>query len=964
MSRTPRAHRALALAAALAVTAAATPAIAEPAPAGDPSTYIVTLAERPLATYDGGVAGIAATKPGKGRKVDTTSPDAKRYRERLTSRHDQVAASVGATASGHYSVVSNGFTAELTPAQAVRLHTTAGVVSVVPDRLHKALDDRNSSDFLGLSGEGGLWSALGGTAEAGKGIVVGVIDTGIWPENPSFAGPELGDEPPTQADPYRPYRSGTTTVMRKADGSTFTGTCQTGQEFTADLCNQKLVSARYFGKGWLAGNDPAALGEYVSPRDGGGHGSHTAGTAAGNHGVAASVNGIGHGTISGVAPGAAIAVYKALWNDQGTTTDILAAIDQAVADGVDVINYSVGGQSESPVLDPINIAFLHAAAAGVFVAAAGGNSGPSASTLDNTMPWVTTVAATTIAPYLGDVRLGDGTLLHGASSTVTAPYGPHPLAVATSVKAGAATDDDASQCAAGSLDPAKAAGKIIYCVRGVTPRVDKSAEVKRAGGVGMILGNPSDQDTLGDAHTVPSVHINHPDTGTLTAYAATQGATATLLPATSGGPSYPQVAAFSSRGPSTTNQADLLKPDISAPGVAILAAVSPPGNQGKDFDFYSGTSMATPHIAGLAALYLGEHPTMSPSSIKSAMMTTAYDTKTPDLHAQGAGHVDPARMLRPGLVYDATYADWLGYVEGLGIDTQTGVAPIATSNLNYPSIAVGRLFGTRTITRRVTALTPGVYHATLDLPGFKTKVTPSTLVFKTAGETKEFAVRIEMTAKTGSTTTPGTLTWTSGDTTVRSPLVVTPLSAQAPAEVNGTGTDGSVTFDVVPGVDKFPLAAYGPVSADHVPGTVSPSEIWGKEIAVQVPEDAKALAFHLTPGSDQEVGALVFSEGEHGREFEAWVTRWEDFRTVLARPKARTYIMVVVTLGNTDTPYSTQVNLVTAQSVGTLRAEPRKGKVTPGVAFPVTATWTGAGERRGTGYIEYPNGTGTVVTIN
>ncbi|OPG03502.1 S8 family serine peptidase [Microbispora sp. GKU 823] len=982
MSRNTRVHRALTLAAALAVTATA-PGVAQPAAAAAPpataaTPYIVTLAEPPLATYDGGVQGIAPTKGGKGRKVDTTSANARRYRERLTRRQDEVARGVGATATAHHAVASNSFTAELAPAQALRLHATQGVVSVVPDTLHKALDDRVSTDFLRLPGDRGLWAGLGGADKAGKGVVVGVIDTGIWPENHSFAGPALGTEPPTDAAPYRPYLKDGVTVMKKADGSTFTGLCQTGEEFTANLCNQKVISARYFGEQWMKGNPPDKRADYISPRDAQGHGSHTAGTAAGDKDVPAAANGIDFGTISGVAPGAAIAVYKALWQgkDGGTTggytSDLVAAVDQAVADGVDVINYSIGSSvGESAVDDPIQLAFLAAAQAGVFVSTAGGNSGPDPSTLDNTAPWTTTVAAGTIAPYQGEVRLGDGTAYRGTSTTVVAPLGPKPLVTAVSVKAGTASDSDAQVCAAGSLDPAKAAGKIVYCVRGVTTRVDKSAEVKRAGGAGMVLGNPSDQDTDADLHAVPTVHVNAPDADKIAAYADTAGATATLLPASSDGVPYPQVASFSSRGPALSAKGDLLKPDITAPGSAILAAVAPPGNAGKNFDFYSGTSMATPHIAGLATLYLGRHPLLSPMAIKSAMMTTAYDTKTPDVFAQGAGHVDPARMLDPGLVYDAGAEDWFGFLEGLGIATGTGVKPLAASDLNYPTVSVSELFGSRTVTREVTAVTPGVYKASIGLPGYKTKIKPSTLVFKKAGETKNFTVTMEMLPETTPATATGTLTWTGAGTSVRSAIVATPLSARAPAEVKGTGADGSVTFEVTPGLRKFTITPYGPVSADEAPGSVSDTEAWGREVPVTIPEDAKAAAFKIT-GIDPEaqVGGMLFYDGNGTREFESWVFGLDgDNRGVLSNPRPGRHTLVVLSLGDlpgtTSTAFTTQINVVTGNDArGALTVTPAKPKVTVGTPFPLTASWTGAAQRTNTGYVEYPNGGGTIVTIN
>jgi hypothetical protein len=238
----------------------------------------------------------------------------------------------------------------------------------------------------------------------------------------------------------------------------------------------------------------------------------------------------------------------------------------------------------------------------------------------------------------------------------------------------------------------------------------------------MVLVNLTGSSLDGDFHSVPTVHINTPDSLVFKAYAATAGAQATLLKGGTAAP-YPQVAAFSSRGPSVAGKGDLLKPDISAPGVSILAAVAPPTNSGRNFDFESGTSMATPHISGRAALYLGKFPTLSPMQVKSAMMTTAVDTKTAtgaaatDPFAHGSGEVTPARMFNPGLVYDSSDVDWLGYLEGIGIATGTGVPAIDPSDYNAPSIAIGQLLGSQTVTRPVTAVTPGLYRATINVPG-------------------------------------------------------------------------------------------------------------------------------------------------------------------------------------------------------------------------------------------------------
>ncbi|MFI6961637.1 S8 family serine peptidase [Streptomyces sp. NPDC050255] len=971
----------------------ATPASAT-GPASPPAagTYLITLADQPLVTYDGSVDDLPATRPTAGKKLDVTSANAKRYRSHLTDEQTHVAKEVGATVSQHYAVTTNTFSAHLNAAQLVQLARTEGVTNIAPDRFHQATDDKNSADFLGLSGRKGLWAALGGTAKAGRGIVVGDIDTGIWPESASFKAPALTARKstgkpggkPTKNDLYRPYLDGTTTVMHKADGTTFTGTCQTGESFTAAACNEKIISARYFGEGWLRRVPESNRGGYISPRDSEGHGTHTASTAAGNAGVRATADGNDLGTISGVAPAATVAVYKALWQskdgtqDGGLTSDLVAAIDQAVADGVDVINYSLGTTSESDYDAPSQVALRNAAAAGIFVATAGGNAGPEAASLDNTAPWTTTVAAGTIAPYTGTVTLGNGKSYTGISTSVHDTVGSAPLVRAAAVKNADADTADADLCTAGTLDPALTAGKTVVCDRGVIARIDKSAEVKRAGGIAMVLVNRRNESSDGDLHSIPTVHLSGSDATAVRDYAATDDATATL---TSGGKgaTYPQVAGFSSRGPSLVGKGDLLKPDITAPGATILAAVAPPGNHGRDFDFYSGTSMATPHIAGLAALYLSEHPTWSPMSIKSAMMTTASPTKSDDgknsgdVFAQGAGEVEARAMLRPGLVYDSNEKDWLAYLEGVGIDTRTGTEAIDPSDLNYPSIAIGELFGTQTVTRTVTATSAGTYRAKVDLPGIKATVSPSVLHFSHAGQKRTFTVKLDVTTARSGALDTGSLTWTSGRTTVRSPIAVTPQSVHAPDEVKGTGTSGETTYSVTPATSTLTATVNGPVSSPLTKGTLTGTAA-ETYYEVNIPAGTKAsqITIHFDPAADTIVG-VVWGRMVDGVPQDGAFADPDSNGTStisLRQPNAGKLFVAVIAVGSTDdtvTPYTYQVNNITEDSpvTGKVTVTPDHARVTPGTPTDLTATWSGVpAGARSTVWIEYPNGAGTLLTLN
>ncbi|WP_081790573.1 S8 family serine peptidase [Nocardioides sp. URHA0032] len=868
-------------------------------------TYVVVLRDPAAASYRGGISGLKAAVPARG-SFSARSPRTRSYVSHLARSQRQVASSVGVTPRVSYSLTTNGFGAHLTAKQAAQLSTDPRVKQVVRSELLHLQDATTSTGYLGLEGDDGVWQDLGGPAQAGKGVVVGVVDTGIAPENPSFAGDPLGTD-----DGPEPYRDGDSIVFHKSDGTDFHGICETGEQFTADDCTQKIIGARYFIDGFGAGNiGDASTGEYVSPRDGTSHGSHTASTAAGDHDVTTS-----KGThISGVTPAAKIAVYKACWSgrnpagedDDGCSTlDLLSAIDAAVADGVDVINYSIGGGPAQTTDSLTDQAFMAAATAGIFVAAAGGNSGPDASTLDNAAPWETTVAASTFPAPEATVRLGDGTTALGASITVPS------AGVAGSFVYGAdAAQPDARHpelCGTGTLDPTKVDGGIVLCDRGVVARVEKSAEVKRAGGVGMVLVNTSPDSTDVDEHSVPTIHVDARYADQLHAYAETPGATVTLVAGNAGAdPSAPtpQIAGFSSRGPVEADGSDIIKPDVAAPGVNVLAAVANPQDGGPRWGYMSGTSMASPHVAGLAALYLGSNPGASPAEIKSALMTSATDTvdaegrPDPEPFAQGNGQVVPRHYLDPGLVYLNDADDWSSYLAGLGEATPSGVSPIDGSDLNLASIGIGSLPGRQTVTRTVTATRPGTFTATVTgLDGVQADVQPSTLTFGEAGEQHTFTVTfLRDDAPLGEFTT-GYLTWSDGRTDVRSALAVRPVAFDAPAEVAAGGTSGSADVTVSVGdTSDVPLTVEGLAHGSRVEGT---GTVGGPthRYAVTVPDGATFARFDLD-AADQtgDVDLLVYRVDESSGNVwfvDASATDSPDEELDLEQPVPGTYIAEV-----------------------------------------------------------------------
>ncbi|MDR7272912.1 hypothetical protein J2X20_005597 [Pelomonas saccharophila] len=805
--------------------------------AQDRKTYIVQLKDEPAASYQGTVSGYAATQPAAGEPFRFGSAAVQAYVGYLSQQQSNVISLVGnAPILATYKTVFNGFAARLTDDEARTLAANSQVVGLWQDEARQ-LDTISTSKFLGLTAPGGLWSQMaGGSAVKGENLVVGIVDGGIWPENPAFFdrvdANGVPSNNPADAQVYAPAPA------------TFTGTCVPGPGIDpAKHCNNKLVGIRHFNAGFNASGQvlhwtdfPSSGRDSVSGATGhGGHGDHTASTAAGNSGPSAIVNGIALGQASGMAPRARVAAYKVCWTyvnaaaTDGTgsqnscyTTDSVAAIDQAVADGVNVINYSISG-SQTSVNDPVEQAFYRAARAGVFVAASAGNSGPGTA-VAHISPWLTTVAASTHdRAFSGDVTLGNAAKYTGASLNNLATLIGKPIVRAEDAGiAGASANLNLCFSNPLELDPAKVAGKIVVCTRGTNARVDKSLAVLNAGGVGMVMMD-NGAGLVAEAHSVPTVHVTSADGAAIKTYAQTAGATADISQFYIGTTAAPIMANFSSRGP---NQGDsnVLKPDLTAPGVDIIAQVTPDLTQaqrdavaagtlvpGPAWASYQGTSMSSPHVAGLALLLKQAHPTWGPGAIKSALMTTAYTTLNDNLTglsngllpwSQGAGHVQPNKATDPGLVYNSGSNDWIKYqckVNKPAVQPQSDCTTIGTlsetSDLNLPSMTAGTVIGSVTFPRTVTNVgsSSATYTATASVPGFTTVVTPSSLTLA-PGASASFTVKLTATTAVEGAWNYGQLVWSdgAGGHSVRSPIqakVGKPITA--PADVTGTTLSGT-----------------------------------------------------------------------------------------------------------------------------------------------------------------------------
>lgn len=705
----------------------------------------------------------------------------------------------------------NGFAAVLSPHEATKLSEMDEVVSVFPSQRKKhTLHTTRSWEFVGL--EKGLGREqlkkqkktrnLLEKARYGDQIIVGMVDNGVWPESKSFSDEGMGPIP-----------------------KSWKGICQTGVAFNSSHCNRKLIGARYYLKGYESDNGPLnTTTDYRSPRDKDGHGTHTASTVAGRRVHNVSALGYAPGTASGGAPLARLAIYKVCWPIPGQTKvkgntcyeeDMLAAIDDAIADGVHVLSISIGTSTPfTYAKDGIAIGALHATKNNIVVACSAGNSGPGPSTLSNPAPWIITVGASSVdRAFVTPLVLGNGMKLMGQSVT---PYKlkkkMYPLVFAADVVVpGVPKNNTAANCNFGSLDPKKVKGKLVLCLRGgIALRIEKGIEVKRAGGVGFILGNTPENgfDLPADPHLLPATAVSSEDVTKIRNYIkSTKKPMATIIPGRTvlHAKPAPFMASFTSRGPNIIDP-NILKPDITGPGLNILAAWSEGSSPTRSeldprvvkYNIFSGTSMSCPHVAAAVALLKAIHPNWSSAAIRSALMTTAglvnnigkpitdSSGNPANPFQYGSGHFRPTKAADPGLVYDTTYTDYLLYLCNIGVKSLDSsfkcpkVSP-SSNNLNYPSLQISKLKRKVTITRTVTNVgsARSIYFSSVKSPvGFSVRVEPSILYFNHVGQKKSFCITVEARNPKASKKNDaeeyafGWYTWNDGIHNVRSPMAV------------------------------------------------------------------------------------------------------------------------------------------------------------------------------------------------
>lgn len=821
-------------------------------------TYIVIFDEAPLASFagsTGSTAGklkmpkMAATSPGiTGEpKFNINSAASQNYRNYLVkqrkSRLDLASSKMGRTLTPTfvYDVALNGFAAQMTEAEAAQVRTVPGVKRVQQEVIRRLMTDRGPAWIKADQ----VWAGGGTpaiTGNKGAGIIIGVIDSGINRSHPSFAG--SGTAGATFAETF--------TITNPKPG--FLGHCVANPT----KCNSKLIGLWDYVVGGTGIAGDAA--------DTDGHGTHTAGTTSGNA-VKITIPGGStpySPTISGVAPRANIIAYKACDADACPSSKTIAAINQAVIDGVNVISYSIGGGASdpytlfgTPAIDDDTEAFLAARAAGIVSSVAAGNDGPSPGTLSgpSNAPWVLSVAATTHDRSLtntltltgGNTALPGGGTLRGAGNSAGVSAMTQKALVKDAAFPLCATGSDPDNSANGTSTPASwVTGlydqKMVACQRGFYARLAKSKNVQLASGSGMVLYNQaSDGDsTVPGPYSVPTVHLSYVDGLAFTNWLNSgTGHTGQLSGASwsnlaSAGD---QLASFSGRGPVIPT--GVIKPDIAAPGVDIYAAAVGTGcvpttgancvSTALTSASLSGTSMATPHVSGAAALIKAVNPSWTPNQIISALILTARPSVTVNgaigtPHDQGAGQTDVAKAVRAGLYLPVTDAQF------------KATTAITADTLNLPTLGKGiptatnlGCFESCVLPRTFTDMAGGGnYTIVSSLPAGAT-MTPSvsTLAF-TSGQSQSVNFSFNVSAPSllgkwvyGSVTLQNTSG--NGRPNLTLPVAIFSSPGAAPTSITQTVTTERGYFDYsFSGLAALPSAKF--VAADLVtPKVVTPS---------------------------------------------------------------------------------------------------------------------------------------------
>ena len=726
------------------------------------STWIVVFAEPAIASFRGGKpstdasSSLAATTPAVtgASKFDINAPASRAYAayladmrsERLTRAEVEFGRPL--KPDFVYDAVLNGVSLELTADEAARMAKMPGVSKLLPNWVSKPLTDAGPRWIKADQ----VWSGAAGVQSRGEGVVVGVIDTGVNASHPMFAA-----------------TSGGVPISNPRGSGNFLGSLCAG----GSPCNNKLIGVYDFTTG--GGDNEPNNGLDVD-----GHGSHTASTAVGNP-MAGTIDGPSGAvavTFTGVAPRANLVTYKACEMESdcsGVWT--LAAINRAVADGVDVINYSIGGGARNPWADGDAIAFRGAYDAGIVVVVSAGNDGPNPGTVGSpaNAPWVLTAAAAThTRAIINDLELSGGVgplpgggVLRGAGNTGTASStGVFDLLRPSDFPlCGQGTNAEGAVPNGASKPPSWTstrftATQMVLCERGFYARVAKSNNVRLAGGGAMVLLNQPENGASvnSDPHSRPAVHLSSVDADALRAWVALGGNPKGRLTGSklADDPSRADILAdFSSRGPNPGGTVDIeavLKPGLTAPGVSILAATA----TGTGVANLSGTSMSSPHIAGAAALIIGARSSQlsnkGPARVEQvvgALMTTArpsasdFDGVTPaNPFQQGSGVVDLSAAVKAGLYFPiaAPAPDFQSF---------TSANPVLANGdprkLNLPALVEPNCFETCQLKRRVVAYgAGGAWRVEVDTPsGLQVDVSPATFTLNAgAGQTLTVSITV------------------------------------------------------------------------------------------------------------------------------------------------------------------------------------------------------------------------------